>query len=122
MRKRLRKKQRLREFRENVFAVRYSLHAASAAESAVEEFLWRFLERAIEANGLSCGGGGQGQTWEFLVSLDKRGSPTEGQRVAVRDWLANQHEVLSYDLSEFFDGWHGVEEPAYKTLEAEVRT
>jgi uncharacterized protein YggL (DUF469 family) len=112
MRKRLRKKRRLGEFRESLFGVRYSLRAGLAAEAA-DDFLGQFLERAIEANGLSCGGGGQGQTWELYVSLARRGSPTETQRAAVGDWLREQLEVRAYALGDFFDGWHGAEEAPY---------
>ena len=120
MRKRLRKKLRTGEFRENVFAAEYSLHSEFATDSAAEEFLWRFLEQAIEANGLSCGGGGQGEGWEFLVSVAKRGSPTDGQRASVGDWLARQPEVERYAVGEFFDGWHGVERTPYETDGAQV--
>ena len=120
MRKRLRKKLRFGEFREHLFAVRYSLHSEFAADAAAEEFLWRFLDEAIEGNGLSCGGGGQGETWELLVSVAKRGSPTDGQRSAVGEWLAQQQEVKTYALGEFFDGWHGVELTTDGTDRAEV--
>ena len=119
MKMRLRKKRRLGEFRENLFAVRYSLRGGIPSEGA-DEFLWRFLERAIEANGLSCGGGGQGEAWEFYVSLARRGSPTEAQRAATGEWLARQEEVRAYRLGDFFDGWHGPEEAPYTSSEVQV--
>lgn len=112
MRKRLRKKRRFGEFRENMFGVRFSLRDGLAPD-ANDEFMWRFLEQAIEANGLLCGGGAQGSTWEFCVQLGGRGSPSEAQRAAVGAWLAHQPEVRSYLLGDFFDGWHGPEEPPF---------
>ena len=112
MRKRLRKKRRLGEFRENIFGVRFSLRNGIAPE-ADEEFLWRFLEGAIEANRLLAGGGGQGPTWEFYVQSSTRGSPLEAQRAAVGLWLAQQPEVTTYVVSDFFDGWYGPEEAPY---------
>jgi uncharacterized protein len=118
MRKRLRRKQRLGEFRENVFGVRYSLRPGLHA-GAADDFLWLFLEQAIEANGLLCGGGGQGENWEFYVSLAGRGSPSEEQRAAVGAWLAQQAVVRAYAVGEFFDGWHGPEEPPYARADAE---
>lgn len=82
MRKRLRKKRRLGEFREMAFDVSYALDPGVHAERA-QDFLVRLLEQAIESNELSCGGGGQGESWELCVTKAGRGSPTEVQRDAV---------------------------------------
>jgi uncharacterized protein YggL (DUF469 family) len=106
MRKRLRKKRRLGEFRENAFDVVYRLHEGMSAAGA-EDFLFRFLEHAIEANALSCGGGGRPPDYDFTVSRAGRGSPSKEQRAAVGAWLADQPEVTHYKLGEFFDAWHG---------------
>jgi uncharacterized protein YggL (DUF469 family) len=54
MRKRLRKERRLGPFRENIFGVRFSLRDGLAQDTN-DEFLSRFLDGAIEANGLLCG-------------------------------------------------------------------
>jgi hypothetical protein len=67
----------------------------------------------VEANGLQCGGGGQGAAWEFCVQLAGRGSPTEAQRLAVGTWLSQQAEVRAYELGDLFDGWHGPDEAPY---------
>jgi len=112
MRKRLRKKRRLAEFRESIFGVRFSL-SDGLAPGTDDEFLWRFLDGAVEANGLACGGGGQGAAWEFYVQLAGRGSPSEAQRLAVGTWLGQQAEVRAYELGDFFDGWHGPDEAPY---------
>jgi uncharacterized protein YggL (DUF469 family) len=117
MRKRLRKKRRVGEFQENAFGVRFSLRDGLTPD-ANDEFLGRFLEGAIEANGLSCGGGGQGPAWEFIVQLARRGSPSDAQRVAVGAWLGQQPEVRAYVVGEFFDGWHGPEEPPFPGVAA----
>jgi len=117
--KRLRKKRRLGEFRENMFGVRFSL-GDGLAPDANDEFLWRFLEHAIEANRLLCGGGAHGSSWEFCVQLGRRGSPSEVQRAAVGAWLAQQPEVRTYALGDFFDGWHGPEEPPFTGSPVEV--
>jgi uncharacterized protein YggL (DUF469 family) len=109
MRKRLRKKRRLGEFRENAFDVSYTLRQGVSADEA-EDFLFRFVEQAIEANDLSCGGGGQGESWELCVTSAGRGSPTEQQRGAVSEWLANQPAVRSHNLGAFFDAWHEPEQ------------
>jgi uncharacterized protein YggL (DUF469 family) len=113
MRKRLRKKLRLAEFTEHAFGVRYTLQAGLGT-GIVDEFLDRFIEHAIEANDLRCGGGSQDQHWEFLVTAVGRGSPTETQRGTIRSWLAAQPEVASFDLSGFIDAWHGPEDPPFE--------
>lgn len=112
MRKRLRKKRRFGEFRESAFGVAYSLRPGLSPAEA-EDFLVHFLESAIEANDLRCGGGGQGSAWEFCVSLAGRGSPTGAQREAVGAWLSRQPQVVWHGLGEFFDAWHGPDEPPY---------
>ncbi len=109
MRKRLRKKLRRGEFTEYAFDVQYSLEAGTPAAVA-EEFLDRFVEHAIEAHNLSCGGGGQGVGWDFLVTKAGRGSPTEEQRRAVDAWLAAQPEVRSHTVGQFVDAWYGPED------------
>lgn len=120
MRKRLRKKRRLGELRENIFGVRVSLRDGMVPQVNDDEFLWRFLESAIEANQLLAGGGGQGPTWEFYVQSTRRRSPSEVQRKAVGLWLAEQPEVRSYILGDFFDGWYGPDEAPYTEPEVEV--
>ncbi len=106
MRKRLRKKLRRAEFTEYAFDVQYSLNAGMSAVAA-DDFLERFVEQAIEAQNLSCGGGGRDLTWDFLVTKTGRGSPTEKDRTAVQAWLAAQPEVRSYAVGQFVDAWHG---------------
>jgi hypothetical protein len=112
MRKRLRKKLRRAEFTELVFGVRYTL-VVGLATTAIDDFLDRFLEHAVEASNLRCGGGGQGTAWGFLVTSAGRGSPSEAQRTGLGTWLAAQPEVASYALGDFFDGWHGPEEGTF---------
>jgi uncharacterized protein YggL (DUF469 family) len=106
MRKRLRKKLRLCEFREYAFDVSYRLRDGLPTTEA-DDFLFRFLEQAIEANALACGGGGRPHAYEFCVTSAGRGSPTEEQRAALGAWLADQAEVTHHSLGEFFDAWHG---------------
>jgi hypothetical protein len=120
MRKRLRKKLRRGEFTEYAFDVQYSLEAGMSAV-AVEEFLDRFLEHAIEAHNLSCGGGGQGAGWDFLVTKAGRGSPTEEQRSAVDAWLAAQPEVRSYTVGQSVDAWYGPEDTSVTSPATDVQ-
>jgi hypothetical protein len=120
MRRRLRKKLRRAEFTELVFGIRYSL-VGGLSDQAVDDFLDRFILHAVEANDLRCGGGGQGASWDFVVTLAGRGSPSEAQRQSLVNWLAAQPEVQSYTLGEFFDGWQGPEDAPYSTSAVQVR-
>jgi len=120
MKRRLRKKRRLHEFRQDIFGVRFCLRDGVTQEAG-EGFHWRFVEQAIEANDLMCGGGGGRPTSEFYVQAPHRRSPTEAQRAAVAHWLAQQPEVETYQLSEPFDGWHGPDEAPYTSPSVRVR-
>ena len=96
--RRLRKKRHVDEFREFGFHVRFALRALSAAEA--DRFWDAFLAEAIEARGLTYGGGEQG----FVAAL--RGSATEADRDAVRDWLAARPEVMSAEVGSLVDAWY----------------
>ena len=96
--RRLRKKLHVDEFREDGFHVRLVLRTLSAAEA--DRFWDDFLAEAIEARGLTYGGGEQG----FVAAL--RGSATEADRAAIRDWLAACPEVASAEIGPLVDEWH----------------
>jgi len=96
--RRLRKKLHVDEFREDGFHVRFALRALSAAEA--DRFWDAFLAEAIEARGLTYGGAEEG----FVAAL--RGSATEADRDAVRDWLAARPEVMSAEVGSLVDAWY----------------
>ncbi len=105
MRRRLRKKRRLAEFAEYGFDVAYQLDPASGS-AAAEALLDRFIEQAIEAHGLLCGGGGGPQAWDFFVVAQGRASATEDHRRAVQRWLDSQPEVIAPQVGPLQDAWH----------------
>lgn len=96
--RRLRKKLHVDEFRENGFHVRFVLRTLSAAEA--DRFWDAFLIEAIEARGLMYVGADEG----FVAAL--RGSATEADRDAVRDWLAARPEVVSAAIDPLVDAWY----------------
>ena len=67
MKKRLRKKLWLSEFRQFGFEVRFSL-SGHHTDAEINNFLNSFILDVIEPRGLLCGGGG-GKTWNFLSTL-----------------------------------------------------
>ena len=94
MKKRLRKKRRLGEFREFGFEVEFT-----ADESVLDEFI-----DMIEENNLQSGIGGL-ETWEGVVQGDWRQSVTEQQREIVRQWLMNHPKIQAVKAGEFVDMW-----------------
>ena len=68
----------------------------------------RFIEEAIEKNGLRFGGGGGGNEWNGFVARNKsRGSTHEGHREAVENWFIHESEVTEYYLTGMIDAWYG---------------
>jgi uncharacterized protein len=106
MNRRLRKKKRLGEFREFGFLVRFRF-AAKLSMDERNALLDDWIRSAIEANGLLFGGGGRNSHWEGFVTLDRRGSATEGHREAVNRWLKSESRVSEFEVGPLVDAWHG---------------
>jgi len=98
VRKRLRKKQHLGEFREDEFNVTFSLTIDK--ESDQVEFLDHFLA-AIEANGLVCRGNCFTE-WDLFVTMDN-GSAIETDRTYVLNWLESQQMVKDIVIGPLVD-------------------
>ena len=104
MRRRLRKKLRVGEFREMGFSLRFVL-PPDLDEPAQMEFFDSFIGQAIEGNGL-CYGGGCGATWDGFVAHAGRGTVTEQDRERVRQWLARHTRVSGLVVGTLVDAWH----------------
>lgn len=104
MKKRIRKKLFLKEFRELGFHVRFRF-AEDMTDEDLETQLDQFLTEVIEKQGLDFGGSGHHE-WIGFVALDRRGSVTEEQRKSVADWLAGNAKVVEHDLSDLRDAWN----------------
>lgn len=102
MRRRLRKKCHLGEFREDRFNVTFSLSIDK--KSAQEEFLDQFVA-AIEVNGLVCGGSCYTE-WNLFVTA-YRGSAVETDRTYVLTWLERQPMVKDIVIGPLIDTWWG---------------
>ncbi|MDA1274802.1 MAG: 50S ribosome-binding protein YggL [Verrucomicrobia bacterium] len=108
MRKRLRKKKHLGEFRQMGFTADCQMRPGlSGAE--FDQFTDEFIVQAIEAHGLVFGGGGSPERgWSGVVCRDDRyDSTTDVEKAAVQHWLEQRSEIESFRLSEFWDVWHG---------------
>ena len=108
MRRRLRKKKHVGEFRQMGFSVECRLRPGLSPQE-FDQFTDEFIQHAVEAHGLLFGGGGSPEHgWDGTLSRDDRyDSTTEADKAAVEDWLQGHPEVLSYRLSGFWDLWHG---------------
>ena len=99
--RRLRKKLHLDEFQELGFDVEAALKAPLVG-TAEEELLIAFIEEAVEPRGLIYGGG---VTYGY-VCKPGRGSATEEDRSAIRDWLQARSEFASVTVRELSDAWY----------------
>ena len=95
MKKRLRKKHRLGEFREFGFEVEFA-----TSEEVFDEFI-----DMIEEPHLQFGGGEFEEFWEGVVQGDWRHSVTGQQRQIVRQRLMNHPKIQAVKAGEFVDMW-----------------
>lgn len=100
MRKRVRKKKRLGEYREYGFCVSFEISDPAKLDLIFD----RYIVEAIEGNRLLFGGSPRGG---FVTAAHRRGSATECDRERVRRWLEQQSEVTNIKVGELRDAWHG---------------
>jgi uncharacterized protein len=104
MRKRVRKKLRLGEFRQFGFELGFAL-APSATAAELDQFWDRFILGFVEIQGLVCGGA-CGRVWSVFIAPHGRRSATESDRAAARAWLAEQPGVGGVNVGPLIDAWH----------------
>jgi hypothetical protein len=103
MKKRLRKKKHLGEFREDGFAVRIVMKDALAAE-AHNAFV-EALVAAVEAHGLAFGGGGIPPVFDGFVTRAAKGSASEADRAAMAAFLDAHEAVVAHEVGPLVDAW-----------------
>lgn len=75
---------------------------------ARNDLIERFIEHAIEGNGLQFGGGGVAAEWDGVVVLDEpKGTVSKYHREAVEKWLVQEPQILEYYVSSKIDAWYG---------------
>lgn len=107
MKKRLRKKKRLGEFREFGFNVHFQYRMPEQdGEAFLDDCLDRLIAK-IEEMDLGIGGGvtPEGRA-EFFVERLGRGTVTPEEREALVAWLQEQPDVESLAAGELVDAWH----------------
>jgi len=105
MKRRLRKKKRLGEFREFGFEVDAELRK-SLAQDEFNAFLDRLID-FIEVHELGFAGGPVDGHFRGFVSRFGRGSPSEDDRAALAAFLAADAAIASHEVHALRDAWHG---------------
>lgn len=105
MKKRIRKKLHLGEFRELGFQLRFRVRD-TVSDAELDSWWDDFITEAIEGNKLLCGGA-SGREWNVFVTLDGRGSATDEHRATLERWLRARGDVDAIDIGPLVDMWHG---------------
>lgn len=106
MKRRLRKKKRLGEFRELGFAIQAQLRSSS--KEGRLDFIERFVD-AVERRALLFGGGCSLEgLLEGLIMPRARGSASAEDREAVLQLLQNAPEIARYEVGPLKDAWYGL--------------
>ena len=99
--RRLRKKLRVGEFKEEGFEINFKFRAGLTNDEQLDT-LTKFITEAIESRKLSFGGGENG-----FVTRTGRGSTTEEDRRAVSSWLLSCTSIEQVRVNENEDAWYG---------------
>ncbi len=102
MNKRIRKKRRIGEFREDCFDLHFRVDASISLQD-VDKLTDNFIAM-IEQNQLQFGGGGQ-YDWSGIVQGPWRGSVTQEDREAVLDWLRQSDKIVACSGGPLKDLW-----------------
>ena len=104
MKRRLRKKRRLGEFREDGFRLQFQVDE-SLSLSETDVVVDSFIDM-IEANRLQFGGGGD-SSWTGIVQGPWRGTATEADRDSVLEWLHAHPQIVDASAGPLEDLWNG---------------
>jgi uncharacterized protein YggL (DUF469 family) len=105
LKRRLCKKFHSGEFQEFGFEVFVNFKKGTD-ENQFDKF-WHYFISEIEKNGLVCGGGGDYNCWQAVITSERKfASPTSNDKERIRIWLENCSEVVNYKIGEFLDSWH----------------
>lgn len=105
MNRRQRKKLRVGEFQEFVFAFRLTTHAPLTGAGFAQ--LGSAFGRFVRDSGPLAGGLARGEDGAIRGSVAgrDRGSPTEANRTAVEGWFSARAEVATVEVGPMFDAW-----------------
>ena len=105
MKKRLRKKYRVGEFRELCFEFSFDYKGDVNAPEC-EAFLRALIEDCIEANGLNCEGNITDSGCAIIARAVDPTQTSEAQRAAVKSWLDDREDIELQQFGELTDAWY----------------
>jgi uncharacterized protein YggL (DUF469 family) len=103
MRRRLRKKRHLGEFREWGLTIAIQ----RTHPDGFDDFLDDFIAQAIAAHGFAFRGGGHGDRLTGVIEVGRTGDPIAARLHHVRAWLGARTDVASYVVGPLVDLRHG---------------
>jgi len=109
MKKRLRKKLHLGEFKELGFRVALTF-SQEMGEAGLDTFVDNILDEVCEGRETRCAGGGNAKEAAFFLTLPSAQDP-DAQKEALLAWFKARPEVASVEAGPFVDAWHEVGVP-----------
>jgi uncharacterized protein YggL (DUF469 family) len=100
VKKRVRKKRHLGEFREWGCELEVELHS----KEEFDQFLDTLVEE-VEKMSCFCGGGGSGNLLSMIVELGTENNNPASRRAHIKDWLKAQPSVKSFSVGPLIDLW-----------------
>ncbi len=106
MKRRLRKKKYLGEFREDCFEIEFSIVPPHTSDE--DDAFWdAFIVGLIEGRGLQFGGGGGRDSWRGVVEVGRHGESGAAHRQAVIDWLTQHPGITDVKAGPLRDANYG---------------
>ena len=103
MKKRLRKKKHLGEFKLLGIEILIKLNS----KDAFDKFHNDFILQAVEGNGCFFGGGGMEDQIEGFIELGCASDKPESRLKTITQWFDSRDDVSEYKVGRLTDAWHG---------------
>lgn len=107
MKKRLRKKFHVGEFREYCFCASFRFEGEAKIED-VEQFIDNLLDQCVEPNHLCCDAFiAPNEMGRLYITGQDAKVADERNRELVKSWMEQQEGIELVSVSEYFDAWYG---------------
>ena len=103
MKKRLRKKKHIGEFK--IYGVPLAIKRNKKTD--FDSFFDAFLEEAIEANDCICGGGGKEDKINVFIELGREDNKLEMALEKIKSWIKSRSDIDKWYLGQVVDANYG---------------
>ena len=103
MKKRLRKKKHIGEFK--IYGVPLAIKRNKKTD--FDSFFDAFLEEAIEANDCFCGGGGKEDKLDVFIELGREDNKPEMALEKIKSWIKSRSDIDQWYLGQVVDANYG---------------